>query len=88
MYSSAGSESRTVVEPALLMNLLINLKYMYYTTPTSYIYCVKDDFYTVRANCLGDANVTSLTVTAHSGSEEVANYSMRYVTVNWIISTF
>lgn len=82
MYAS-GSESKTTVEPALLKNLLTNVKYMYCTTPTTYIYCVKVDFYTVRANCLGDASVPSLTITADSGNEQVGTVLCVCVTVNW-----
>lgn len=58
------------------------MKYVCYTTPTSYIYCVKDDFRTVRANRLGDANVPSLPVTAHAGNEQVATSLCVYGTAN------
>lgn len=53
------------------------------TTPTSCICGDKDDFHTVRENCLGDANVPSLTITAHSGNEQVVSVLRAYGTANW-----
>lgn len=56
---------------------------MYCTTPTSCIYGDKDDFHAVRENCLGDANVPSSTITAHSGNEQVITVICAYVSADW-----
>lgn len=85
MYSSpAASESKAVVEQVLLMNLLRNVKYRYYPTPTLYIYHAKYYFYS-ESNLSWGKQIPLLPwiIAAPSGDEQVVHILCVYVTANW-----
>lgn len=83
-FSPAASEGKAVVEQVLLTNLLRNVKYRYYPTPTLYIYHAKDCFYSESDSSWGkQISLLPLIIAAPSGNEQEVRILCVYVTANW-----